>query len=179
MPNIPIKIIGVDPGTRIAGYGIVEITHGRIIAIAAGAWKLDKGKATLPERLGRLANELRQVIKIYSPSHLCLELAFLADNPKTALYLGHARGAILSEAYQRNLIISEISATKAKKIISGYGRADKHMIAKLMSSILGFNLDQLPLDATDALAIAYADATRMRAENTNCASAQSAILSTG
>ena len=162
MDDVPLKIIGIDPGTRLAGYGIVEVKYGRIVALAAGAWRLDKGQATLPERLGRLANGLREVVKIYNPTHLCLELAFLADNPKTALYLGHARGAILSEAYQLNLNISEMSATAAKKIISGYGRADKETIAKVMSALLGFKMDQLPLDATDALAIAYADATRMR-----------------
>jgi len=169
MSDQEIKIIGVDPGTRLAGYGIVEIKQKSIIALAAGAWRLDKNRASLAARLGHLANGLREVIKIYQPTHLCLELAFLADNPKTALYLGHARGAILSEAYQRNLIISEMSATKAKKIVTGYGRADKEMIAKVMGAVLGFKMDQLPLDATDALAIAYADATRMRAENMNSA----------
>lgn len=154
------KIIGIDPGTRLAGYGIVELRGKKIVAVAAGAWRLDKDKAALPERLGRLAHGLREVIQIYNPTHLCLELSFLAENPKTALYLGHARGAILSEAYQQKLIISEISATSAKKIITGHGRADKNTVAKLMSTILGFNMDQLPLDATDALAIAYADALK-------------------
>lgn len=157
-----LKIIGIDPGTRLAGYGIVEIKCARIVALAAGAWRLDKNKATLPERLGRLAYGLREVVQIYQPTHLCLELPFLADNPKTALYLGHACGAILAEAFQLKLDISDMSATKAKKIISGHGRADKELIAKVMSSLLGFKMEQLPLDATDALAIAYAYATRLK-----------------
>lgn len=160
MSNQPLRIIGIDPGTRLAGYGIIEIQSNHIRAIAAGAWRLDKNNALLAQRLGNLACHLREVVQIYKPHQLCLELSFLADNPKTALYLGHARGAILSEAFQLNLNISEISATAAKKIISGHGRADKKTIAQLMSSILGFKLDQLPLDATDALAIAYADATK-------------------
>lgn len=162
MSNESLKIIGIDPGTRLAGYGIIEIKSGYIRAIAAGAWRLDKNNASLPERLGRLARGLREVVHTYQPHKLCLELAFLAENPKTALYLGHARGAILSEAFQLNLSISEISATSAKKIISGHGRADKKTIAQLMSAILGFKLEQLPLDATDALAIAYADATKLK-----------------
>lgn len=167
MDEKPRKVIGIDPGTRLAGYGIIEVKKGCIVPIAAGAWRLDKNHATLPERLGRLAYGLREVVQMYNPTHLCLELAFLADNPKTALYLGHARGAILSEAFQLNLNISEMSATAAKKIISGYGRADKVTIAKLMSTLLGFKMDELPLDATDALAIAYADAIQIKLESKN------------
>ncbi len=176
MFNDKIQIIGIDPGTRLAGYGIVQIQNNRITAVAAGAWRLDKGKAALPERLGRLAVEFREVLEMYKPTHLCVELAFLATNPKTALYLGHARGAILAEAYQHKLIISEMSATKAKKIATGHGHTDKVMVAKVMSAVFGFKLNQLPLDATDALAIAYADATRIRAEYKNSASAQRPIL---
>lgn len=157
-----VRTIGIDPGTRFAGYGIVESYSGRIYAIAAGGWRLNKNNAPLPERLGRLVCGLREVVQIYQPHKLCLELSFLADNPKTALYLGHARGAILAEAFQLNLEISEISATSAKKIITGHGRSDKKTVAQVMSSLLGFQLEQLPLDATDALAIAYADATKSK-----------------
>lgn len=157
-----LKIIGIDPGTRIAGYGIVEIRSNRIYPIAAGAWRLDKQKAALPARLGSLARNFREIVQIYQPNMLCLELAFLAENPKTALYLGHARGVILAEAFQLDLRISEMSATSAKKIIAGHGRADKKTISQMMSTILGFKLEQLPLDATDALAIAYAEATKLK-----------------
>ena len=157
------RIIGIDPGTRIAGYGVIEVlpSSSKIRAIAAGAWKL-KAQDHLAARLARLAIEFRQVVQAYQPTHLCLELSFVADNPRTALFLGHARGVILSEAHQHRLIIGEISATSAKKIISGNGRADKQAIARLMSSLLGFSLEKLPHDATDALAIAFAEAMRLR-----------------
>ena len=105
---------------------------------------------------------MRKILDLYKPTHLCLELSFLADNPRTALFLGHSRGVILSEAYQYNLIITEISATSAKKMISGNGRADKLSIAKMMSNLLGFPMEKLPFDATDALAIAYADSLRYK-----------------
>ncbi|KAB8033145.1 crossover junction endodeoxyribonuclease RuvC [Fluviispira multicolorata] len=157
-----MRIIGIDPGTRIAGYGVVDLSEQKNLkAIAAGAWKLDAQKE-LPPRLATLAIEFRRVVETYKPSHICLELSFLADNPRTALFLGHARGVILSEAHQLGLVISEISATSAKKIISGNGRAEKSAIAKIMSSMLGFNFVNLPYDATDALAIACADAMRNR-----------------
>lgn len=156
-----MRIIGIDPGTRQAGYGVIDFENQsyKFQAVAAGAWKL-KAEQDLPARLARLAIELRKVLALYKPTHLCIELSFLADNPRTALFLGHARGVVLSEAHQFGLNISEISATSAKKIITGNGRADKVTVAKMMSSLLGFSLEKLPFDATDALAIAYADAMR-------------------
>lgn len=155
-----MRIIGIDPGTHMAGYGIVDLCPKYTIkAIAAGAWKLGKEKP-LCERLACLAVEFRKIVSAYEPTHLCLELSFLADNPRTALFLGHARGVILSEGFQSGLVITEISATAAKKIITGNGRADKSSIAKVMSATLGFVLEKLPYDATDALAIAYADGVR-------------------
>ena len=157
-----VRILGIDPGTRVAGYGIIDLPNiGVMKAVAAGAWKLEANKE-LACRLATLAIEFRRVVEAYKPTHMCLELSFLAENPRTALFLGHARGVILSEAHQSGLGISEISATSAKKIISGNGRADKSSIAKIMSSMLGFQLDILPFDATDALAIACADAIRIR-----------------
>lgn len=162
-----MRILGIDPGTCIAGYGIIDLLDfGTMKAVAAGAWNLE-AKQNLASRLASLAIEFRRVVESYKPTHMCLELSFLAENPKTALYLGHARGVILSEAHQHGLIISEISATSAKKIVSGKGRADKVSIAKVMSAILGFQLDQLPFDATDALAIACADAIRIQKQNIN------------
>jgi crossover junction endodeoxyribonuclease RuvC len=162
-----LRIIGIDPGTRVAGYGIIDFhPKSSPVPIAAGAWKLEvlnkEIKNTLPSRLAKLAVELRHVFKVYQPTHLCLEMSFLADNPKTALYLGHSRGVILSEAYQHNLIITEISATSAKKMVSGNGRAEKMAVARVMSQLLGFSMEKLPFDATDALAIAYADALRYK-----------------
>ncbi|APJ04145.1 crossover junction endodeoxyribonuclease RuvC [Silvanigrella aquatica] len=155
-----MRILGIDPGTRIAGYGVIDLPReGKMKAIAAGAWKLDANKE-LASRLATLAIEFRRVVDVYKPTHMCMELSFLAENPRTALFLGHARGVILSEAHQSGLQISEISATSAKKIISGNGRADKLSIAKIMSTMLGFQLDILPFDATDALAIACAEAIR-------------------
>ena len=163
-----MRIIGIDPGTRIAGYGIIDINPNSYpIPVAAGAWKLEticdeKKKYPLPARLATLAIEFRRILDLYKPTHLCLELSFLADNPRTALLLGHSRGVILSEAHQYKLIITEISATSAKKMISGNGRADKSSIAKIMSHLLGFPMEKLPFDATDALAIAYADSLRYK-----------------
>lgn len=159
-----MRILGVDPGTRIAGYGVVDFNVNSLDAIkgiAAGAWRLD---ATLPlsARLGQLALEFRRVLSVYSPQVLCVELAFVAENARSALFLGHARGVVLAEAHLHGLVVHEISATSAKKMITNYGRADKHLVARTLSALLGQDFCNLPLDASDALGIAYAQALRER-----------------
>ena len=151
-----MKIIGIDPGTRYAGYGIIEIKNKKAILKAAGAWNL-KPNLPLAARLGNLSLEFKRVLSVFEPTCLCLEEAFVAQNIKSALYLGHARGVILSEAHLHGLEITEISATIVKKIIANNGRATKSAVAKIISSLLKVNMDDLPHDATDATAIAYAD----------------------
>jgi crossover junction endodeoxyribonuclease RuvC len=135
-----------------------------IKGVAAGVWKLDE-KMPLAARLAALAIEFRRTVQVFQPTHLCLELAFLADNARSALFLGHARGVILSEGHQCGLEISEISATSAKKMITNYGRADKQSVAKMVSHLLSINIDNLPFDATDALGIAYSQALREQQHN--------------
>lgn len=157
-----MRVIGIDPGTRVAGYGVVELTDRGIQGVAAGVWRLGS-ESELAVRLGALAIEFRRVLAAYSPQHLCLELAFVSRNPRSALFLGHARGVILSEAHQAGLVIHEISATAAKKSVTSHGRADKESVARSMSQLLRVRLDDLPFDATDALCIAYARALSLRA----------------
>ena len=159
-----MRILGIDPGTRVAGYGIVDLSadgKSTIVGVAAGAWRLD-AKLPLSARLGQLAIEFRRVLDAYSPQILCLELAFMGENARSALFLGHARGVVMAEAHLRGLVIHEISATSAKKMITNYGRADKHLVAQTLSGLLGLSFEKLPYDASDALGIAYAQALRER-----------------
>jgi len=129
-----MRILGIDPGSRLAGYAILDIEPS-VKAVAAGVWKLHS-KPELSARLSTLAIEFRRVVEAYHPTHLAIELSFVADNARTALILGHSRGVVLSEAYQAGLKIFEISATEVKKIITGHGRADK----KLVSQMIGYCL---------------------------------------
>lgn len=154
--------VGIDPGTRVAGYGIIVHDPGRpLAALAAGAWKLST-KQPLWERLADLAASFRQLLETYQPTHMCLEASFVAMNPRSAMHLGHARGVFLSEASLGGLVVSELSATSVKKTIAGHGRACKEDLAKTLSQCLGLGVHSLPLDATDALAVAYAAALRDR-----------------
>lgn len=167
-----MRILGIDPGTRVAGYGIVEVQGTKIIGVAAGVWRLGND-LELPERLAKLSIEFRRVLAAHSPSHLCIELAFLAKNPRSALFLGHARGVVLSEAFQAGLLIDEVSATSAKKMLTNYGRADKESVARTIAQVLRINVDSLPLDATDALCIAYSQAVRLQQEKLAAATTMS------
>lgn len=158
----PVRILGVDPGTRVAGYGIVEIMpDGKVRAIAVGAWRLDV-KSTLAARLATLAVELRKIVSAYGPHVMCVELPFVSNNSRSALVLGAARGVVLAESYLAGLEIAEISATSAKKTITGNGYADKEQVRCMLQSLLQADLGSLPYDASDALAIAYAHSFRMR-----------------
>lgn len=155
-----VRIIGMDPGTRVAGYGVVEVFPGGVVrALAAGAWNLD---ASLPlaARLAALAIEFRRVITTYQPTIVCIELPFVSNNARSALVLGSARGVILSEAHQAGLQIAEIAATSAKKTITGNGYAEKERVMRTLQALLNADLGSLPYDATDALAIAYAHALK-------------------
>lgn len=155
-----MRILGIDPGTRVAGYGVVDLfPDGRIAAVSAGVWRFD---ATLPlaARLASLATELLRVIEIYTPHGICVEQAFVAQNIRSALFLGHARGVVLAHAHQRGLLIHELSPTAVKKAVLAHGRSSKESIAQALSQILKISFENLPLDASDALAVAYAHALR-------------------
>lgn len=158
--NVPssdthMRILGLDPGTRVVGYGVIDLKNRQIVGVAAGVWRLD-AKEQIAHRLAQLAVEFRQAVRLYQPTHLSIELAFLAENVRSALYLGQSRGVVLSEAHQHGLFINEVSATSAKKMLTGYGRADKSMVAHMVSQILKLDVSSLPFDATDALCLAYA-----------------------
>jgi crossover junction endodeoxyribonuclease RuvC len=149
-----MRIIGIDPGTRISGYGVVDLKDGKIRPVAMGAWEL---KA--PDLAGRLAClwiEYRRVLDAFSPTHLCIELPFIAENARSALVLGSARGVLLAESSMRGMLISEKNATWAKKVITGDGYASKKWVCECLLSLLELKEKPKFLDATDALALATA-----------------------
>lgn len=155
-----VRILGIDPGTRVAGYGVVDLyPDGRIIGIAAGVWRF-AGELPLAARLASLATELVRVIETYTPQGVCVEQAFVAQNVRSALFLGHARGVVLALSHQRGLAVHELAPTAVKKAVLAHGRSSKESIAQAMSQILKVSFDNLPLDASDALAVAYAHALR-------------------
>lgn len=150
------RIIGIDPGLRFTGWGIVDIKDNKRIHIANGTISTDS-KLELAPRLYTLSNELSAVVQTYSPNDSAIEKTFVNKNPLSSLKLGHARGALIVTLSQHNLLPEEYDATKIKKAITGNGRADKNQISAMVSILLpAVKIDSS--DSADALAIALCHA---------------------
>lgn len=147
-----MRILGVDPGTRIVGYGVVDIEATRIRYVECGVIKT-LATLSMPERLFEITQTLAEVIREFSPKQLVLEAAFHGVNASSALKLGLARGAIMVIASQHNLDVSEYTPTYVKKTVVGHGRATKTEVQTRVRMLC--RLRTLPSsDAADALALA-------------------------
>jgi crossover junction endodeoxyribonuclease RuvC len=148
-------ILGVDPGSRITGYGIVENVNGRLIHVAHGAIKTEGGP--FPSRLLKIQEGLLGLFEEHSPHVMAVEEAFSARNVQSALKLGQVRGVVLLTAALQKVEIFEYSPMEIKKALTGYGRAEKEQIRYMVCELL--KLDRvLSLDASDALAVAICHA---------------------
>ncbi|HJM82546.1 MAG TPA: crossover junction endodeoxyribonuclease RuvC [Nitrospinota bacterium] len=148
-----MKIIGVDPGTNVTGYGIVKEVAGVTKCITYNTIKAGRGEG-MAKRLHSIARKLRAVISEHRPDVLALEDSFYSKNHKSAIKLGMARGVVMQVAEEAGLEVFEYTPLLVKKSISGYGHADKEQVKFMVSSILGLGDELKSLDASDALAIA-------------------------
>lgn len=155
------RILGVDPGSRQTGYGIVDITGNEIRHVTHGTLMIASttGKATIPleERLLKIYYGLTKVIETHRPTTLSIEKVFFAKNAVSALKLGQARGAAILTAKILGLNVVEYAPTEVKAAIVGHGRADKDQVARLLEMILG-KQDFSTSDASDGLALAVCHA---------------------
>jgi len=145
------RILGVDPGSRAAGYAVLEGAGQKAQALDHGVIRVPP-RMPLAQRLSRLHAALREVIERYRPTEMAVEEVFAAHNVRSALVLGQARGALLLAAVDRCEVF-EYSARAVKKAVVGYGQADKRQVAAMVKVLLGLPR-QPPQDAADALAIA-------------------------
>lgn len=147
-------ILGIDPGTAIIGYGLIEAERGRNCRLKTfGCIKTAAGLPTA-QRLGDLHSALTKIIKKYRPDAMAVEDIFFFKNLKTAVKVSQARGVILLAGQQCRLPLYEFTPLQVKQALTGYGRAEKKQIQQMVKAVLG--LDDLPRpdDAADALAIA-------------------------
>lgn len=148
-------ILGIDPGSRITGYGVVRDSGRGCIYVASGC--IRTGTGLLHERLQHVFRGVREVIQTHGPITMGIEKVFMAKNADSALKLGQARGAALVAAMEEGLDIAEYSATQVKKAVVGSGGADKQQVQQMVMHLL--KLTQKPqIDASDALAIALCHA---------------------
>ena len=149
----PIKILGVDPGTNITGYAIIEADKKNCKMIAAGIFDLRKC-ADHQTKLKEIFLQLQEVIETYLPQELAIEAPFYGKNVQSMLKLGRAQGVSMAAAMTMGLKINEYAPKKIKQAITGSGNASKEQVAALLQSRLNIRIDQKYLDATDALGAA-------------------------
>jgi crossover junction endodeoxyribonuclease RuvC len=150
-----IRIIGIDPGSRATGYGVIESDGVRSRHLAHGVVRLE-GEA-LPPRLGQIYARLSTIITEYQPEVMAIEQVFVAKNPSSALKLGQARGAAICAGVTLGLAVAEYAPRSIKQAIVGTGRAEKSQVQHMVQMLLG--LSQRPqADAADALAVALSHA---------------------
>jgi crossover junction endodeoxyribonuclease RuvC len=149
------RILGIDPGSRITGYGVIESDGNKSIHIASGCIRLQH--AGLPERLGEIYRAISQVIADYAPTEMAVEEVFVSKNPSSALKLGHARGAAVCAGVMAGLPIAEYTPRRIKQTVVGTGAADKDQVQHMIKLILQLS-GKLSADQSDALAVAISHA---------------------
>ncbi len=150
-------ILGIDPGSITTGYAFLD-TDGKCPKVLEyGVLHASETKA-LEDRLLHIITELEKLLDKYHPHALSMEGVFFYKNPKSALVLGHIRGAVLVACRRRGMTYSEYPPTVVKQSITGKGSASKEMVANMVFARLGIERGDLPLDASDALAIALTHA---------------------
>jgi crossover junction endodeoxyribonuclease RuvC len=148
-----MRVLGIDPSLRSTGFGIVEDKDGTLSPVAYGIIK-PTAKLPLHLKLAEIKSELEQLIRTYRPAEASIENPFYAQNMKTALTLGQVRGAVLVAVAAAGCGLAEYSALEIKKAVTGYGQADKEQVLTMVRSLLGLDDEDIPLDASDALAAA-------------------------
>ena len=147
-----MRVLGIDPGSRRTGWGVVELDGTRLRHIAAGTIG-SSSRASLPDRLRVIHEGLQQVIAEHSPEAVAVEEIFFAKHANAALKLGHARGVALLAAAESSLAVHEYPPAIVKRTVVGRGLADKAQVGRLVAALLGLSAP-LEVDASDALAVA-------------------------
>jgi crossover junction endodeoxyribonuclease RuvC len=153
-----MRILGIDPGLRTTGFGVIDVDGSRLSYVASGTistTQIEKGQ--LPARLKVLFDGVKEVMVRYAPDSASVEIVFVNVNPQSTLLLGQARGACVTALVSSDLPVAEYTALQMKQAVVGYGRADKTQVQEMVKRLL--NLPGLPgPDAADALGLAIAHA---------------------
>ncbi len=147
-----MRVIGIDPGSTVTGYGILERDGASIRHIDSGI-VAPKNGLSLPERLSHIFEKLSSLMEQHKPEALAIENLFVAKNARSSLILGHARGVAILAACRAGLTVSEYAPSEVKQAVAGTGRADKNQVQIMVKAIL--RLAEVACeDASDALAVA-------------------------
>lgn len=144
-------ILGIDPGSRTTGFGVIEVVKNKLNYLGSGSIHTQEGE--LASRLLEINDGIFQVIREYRPTTAAIEQVFMHKNAMSALKLGHARGVAMVAMASHSLAIGEYSPRQIKQAVVGTGSADKHQVQTMVLSILGLT-GNIQADAADGLAVA-------------------------
>jgi crossover junction endodeoxyribonuclease RuvC len=148
-----MRVLGIDPGTAITGYGVVEEVQGDLKPLAFGVVRTPAGQP-LPVRLQLIYRAIRELAGQWGPTAAAVEELFFSSNVRTAMNVGQARGVALLALADSNLPVAEYTPLAVKQAVTGYGRADKVQMQEMVRLLLGLAEAPRPDDAADALAVA-------------------------
>ncbi len=155
-----MRILGIDPGSRVTGYGVIEVLGHEMGFVTCGTIRTT-GESEFSQRLLLIFQGICDVIQRHGPEIAAVEDLFLARNPQSALKLGHARGAAVVAAKHNTLPVYDYTPRAVKQTVTGYGQAEKGQVQQMVKTLL--ELDALPSsDAADALAVAMCHAHHMQ-----------------
>ena len=144
------RILGIDPGSRITGYGVVETTSYGVRYVASGCIRVQA--EDFPSRLKRIFDGVTEIIALYQPEQMAIEQVFMHKNADSALKLGQARGAAICATLNQDLPVFEYAARQVKQALVGKGNADKTQVQHMVKILLRIQ-GEMQIDASDALAI--------------------------
>ncbi|HEX5482323.1 MAG TPA: crossover junction endodeoxyribonuclease RuvC [Terriglobia bacterium] len=162
--NSSFRIIGIDPGLNITGYGLIEFRSAGIALSEAGVIRLPRSQGdNLPERLGSLFEELRRLLAEFRPKMMCLEEVYShAFYPQTSILMSHARGVICLAASQASVPVTNLPAKRIKQSVTGNGNASKAQVQRAIRQFFSLEKTPHPPDVADALAAALCYANSLR-----------------
>jgi crossover junction endodeoxyribonuclease RuvC len=154
-----VRFLGIDPGSRHCGWGVVERRGSEVVAVAWGRIS-PAASRPLPERLAEIAAGIDAVVTEHRPDRAAVERVFHGASARALIVLAEARGAVLAELARRGVTAAELTPSEIKSAVTGSGRADKEQVARMVRLLLGVPADGLVADAADALAAAVAQSQR-------------------
>ena len=156
-----MRVLGIDPGTMVTGFGVVDDIRGKLSSVSFGTIE-GKRKDSFPDRLKMMFDGLNKAIKDYKPDQIVLESAFYGKSVKAAIKIGEARGVAIVCAALADIPLFEYAPTEIKRAVVGVGNAQKVQVSKMVKILLSLSEVPEKYDATDALAIAICHCHRMK-----------------
>ena len=156
-----MRVLGIDPGTMVTGFGVVDDIRGKLSSVGYGTIE-GRRKDSFPDRLKMMFDGLNKAIEDYKPDHIAIESVFFGKSVKAAIKIGEARGVAILCAAIAKIPMFEYAPTEVKRAVVGLGNAQKVQVSKMVKVLLSLSEVPEKYDATDALAIAICHCHRMK-----------------